>query len=234
MSKKGTLYLIPNSLGGNVDTYATLLAREVVKNTEHFIVEEIKSARKLIRALGVTRELEELSFLMLNEHTKKDDIQPLIDPLLNGFEMGLISEAGVPCVADPGSSVVLLAHEHKIKVVPLSGPSSIIMALMASGMNGQNFTFNGYLPRERTERIKRIRQLEQFGRKGITQLFMDAPYRNNNVLEDILENCAMDTRLCIASNISCHDERITTMDIAGWHMAKPDLNKHPVMFVLGK
>jgi len=153
--------------------------------------------------------------------------------LLNGMNVGLVSEAGVPCVADPGSHIVELAHETGIKVEPLVGPSSILLALMASGLNGQKFSFNGYLPRERAERIKKIKQIEQLAKSGMTQLFMDAPYRNNQVLEDVLATCQLNSKLCIASNITCDNERINTKTIGEWSQRKPDLNKMPVMFVLG-
>lgn len=235
MSKsKGTLYLIPNSLGSTADKYATIQLTQTLNQLESFIVEEIKSARRLLRQTGVTRPLEELEFFMLNEHTRNDDIQSLIEPLLHGKDMGLISEAGVPCVADPGSTVVALAHEQCIKVVPLVGPSSILLALMASGFNGQQFTFNGYLPRERSDRSRKIKQLEQLALSGITQIFMDAPYRNNQVLDDLLQTCRMETKLCIASNITCDNERINTKSIMDWSIRKPDINKMPVMFLLGK
>jgi 16S rRNA (cytidine1402-2'-O)-methyltransferase len=235
MSKsKGTLYLIPNSLGSTADKYATIQLTQTLNQLESFIVEEIKSARRLLRQTGVTRPLEELEFFMLNEHTRNDDIQSLIEPLLHGKDMGLISEAGVPCVADPGSTVVALAHEQGIKVVPLVGPSSILLALMASGFNGQQFTFNGYLPRERSDRSRKIKQLEQLALSGITQIFMDAPYRNNQVLDDLLQTCRMETKLCIASNITCDNERINTKSIMDWSIRKPDINKMPVMFLLGK
>jgi len=230
----GTLYLIPNSLGSGTDKYATQLLSATVSRMEHFIVEEIKSARRLLRQMGVTRPLEELDFRMLNEHTRSQEVNSIIEPLLQGHDMGLISEAGVPCVADPGSTVVALAHEQGIKVVPLVGPSSILLALMASGFNGQQFTFNGYLPRERSERTRKIKQLEQLALTGITQIFMDAPYRNNQVLEDVLQTCRMETKLCIASNITCDNERINTKTIMDWSVRKPDINKMPVMFLLGK
>lgn len=232
-NSKGTLYLIPNTLGSGADKYVTTQLQRICASTETFIVEEIKSARRLLRQVGVSRPLEELTFLSLNEHTKAGEIDELITPLLEGRDVGLISEAGLPCVADPGSSVVELAHEHGVKVVPLVGPSSILMALMASGFNGQQFTFNGYLPRERAERSRKIRQLEQLALSGVTQLFMDAPYRNNQVLDDLLQTCRMDTKLCIASNITCDNERINTKTITEWSIRKPDLNKMPVMFVLG-
>ena len=230
----GTLYLIPNSLGSGTDKYATQLLSATVSRMEHFIVEEIKSARRLLRQMGVTRPLEELDFRMLNEHTRSQEVNSIIEPLLQGHDMGLISEAGVPCVADPGSTVVALAHEQGIKVVPLVGPSSILLALMASGFNGQQFTFNGYLPRERSERTRKIKQLEQLALTGITQIFMDAPYRNNQVLEDVLQTCRMEPKLCIASNITCDNERINTKTIMDWSVRKPDINKMPVMFLLGK
>lgn len=221
-------------MGGAADTFATQQAAHVASQTKVFIVEELRSARRLLRTLGVTIPLEQLEFLELNEHTKQEDWPALIEPLLAGHDVGLMSEAGIPCVADPGNVVVRLAHENKIKVVPLSGPSSIMMALMASGMNGQEFCFNGYLPREKSDRIKKIKQLEQLALKGQTQLFMDAPYRNNQLLEDLLATCKMDIRLCIAKNISLENEQIRTKPIMEWHMEKPDLHKQLVMFVLGK
>jgi 16S rRNA (cytidine1402-2'-O)-methyltransferase len=171
---------------------------------------------------------------MLNEHTRSQEMDSIIEPLLQGLDMGLISEAGVPCVADPGSNVVAMAHEAGLKVVPLVGPSSILLALMASGFNGQQFTFNGYLPREKADRIRKIKQLEQLALAGVTQLFMDAPYRNNQVLDDVLQTCRMETKLCIASNITCDNERINTKTIMDWNVRKPDIHKMPVMFVLGK
>ncbi len=231
---KGILYLIPNTLGSGADKYGTAFLTSTVSQLEVYIVEEFKSARRLLRQLGVSRPLDELEFHSLNEHTKNQDLQSLIEPLLQGKNVGIVSEAGVPCVADPGSTVVSLAHEQGIKVVPLVGPSSILLALMASGFNGQQFTFNGYLPRERSERSRKIRQLEQLALSGITQIFMDAPYRNNQVLEDVLQHCRMDTKLCIASNITCDNERINTKTVTEWSIRKPDLNKIPVMFVLGK
>jgi len=231
---KGTLFLIPNTLGSGSDKYATQHLAQTITGLEHFIVEEIKSARRLLRQMGVTRPLEELDFRMLNEHTRSQELDSLLEPLLEGKDMGLISEAGLPCVADPGSAVVALAHEAALKVVPLVGPSSILMALMASGFNGQQFTFNGYLPRERADRVRKIKQLEQLANSGITQLFMDAPYRNNQVLDDLLQTCRMETKLCIASNITCDNERINSKSIMDWSVRKPDINKMPVMFLLGK
>lgn len=235
MSQKGILYLIPNTLGSGPDAFATELSKAVVKELDTYIVEEIKSARKLLRSLGIEGPLEIFEYFMLNEHTRKGDPQEMIQPLLKGKNVGLISEAGLPCVADPGNVVVALAHENGIKVVPLSGPSSIMMALMASGMNGQEFIFHGYLPREKADRQKKIRQMEQNAQHGQTQIFMDAPYRNQQVYEDLINTCKMETMLCVAKNISMHDEMIMTKSITGWHMSKPpELNKQLVMFVMGK
>jgi 16S rRNA (cytidine1402-2'-O)-methyltransferase len=231
--KKGILYLIPNTLGSGPDAFATEQSKQVVATLDTFIVEEIKSARRLLRSLGIEGPLEIFDYHILNEHTRASEQQAMIEPLLKGKNIGLISEAGLPCVADPGHSIVALAHEQGIRVVPLSGPSSIMMALMASGMNGQEFVFHGYLPREKSDRQKKIRAMEQMALKGQTQIFMDAPYRNQQVFEDLLATLKMDTRLCVAKNISMHDEWIMTKDVTGWHMKKTDLNKVPVMFVMG-
>lgn len=233
-TRKGTLYLIPNSLGGGVNSFATELSKQLVQKVEHFVVEEIKSARRLLRALGLKREFEEVNFYFLNEHTRFNEMDSLLKPLLAGHDAAIISEAGLPCVADPGSSLVALAHENGIKVVPLSGPSSIFMALMASGMNGQEFTFNGYLPRDRSERIRKIKQLDSLGAKGHTQIFMDVPYRNQQVLEDLLQHCRTESKLCIACNISTQAEMILTKTIAEWLVLQPSLPKEPTMFLLGK
>lgn len=232
-SSKGTLYLIPNSLGSGPDAYATALATQVVSKVRIFLIEEIKSARRLMRALGYAGDFQDIEFIMLNEHSKADDLMQSMQPLMQGQSMGIISEAGLPCVADPGTDAVLLAHQLGAHVIPLSGPSSILMALMASGLNGQQFTFNGYLPRERHERIKKLKQLEFLALKNHTQLFMDAPYRNNQVLEDICEQLKPDLHLCIATNVTCDNERINTKPIGEWAARKPDIHKQPVMFVLG-
>lgn len=233
-TRKGTLYLIPNSLGGGVDAFATEWGKQLVQKIDHFVVEEIKSARRLLRALGMKRDFEEVQFYFLNEHTRSNEMDSLLKPLLAGHGAAIISEAGLPCVADPGSSLVALAHENGIKVVPLSGPSSIFMALMASGLNGQEFTFNGYLPRERSDRMRKIKQLDSLGSKGHTQIFMDVPYRNQQVLEDLLQHCRTESKLCIACNISTQAEMIHTKTIAEWLMLQPSLPKEPTMFLLGK
>ncbi len=227
------MYLLPNTLGGTAEGYATQQGRAVVAGVRHYIIEEIRSARRLMRALGYTEDFSDVNFAMLNEHTKEGALMNTMMPLIEGNNMAIISEAGLPCVADPGKDAVLLAHQMGVRVVPLSGSSSILMALMASGLNGQQFTFNGYLPRARNERTAKLRQLEGLALKGQTQLFMDAPYRNNQVLEDAL-TLKGDLHLCIATNISLENERINTKSISDWKLKKPDLHKQLVMFVLGR
>lgn len=231
--KKGTLYLLPNTLGAGTDAYATEQGKRVAAHVRHYIIEELRSARRLLRALGYAGDFTDVEFYLLNEHSKDEQLMQTMMPLLAGNDMAIISEAGLPCVADPGSNAVLLAHQLGVRVVPLSGPSSIMMALMSSGLNGQQFTFVGYLPRERGDRTAKLKQMEGLAMKGHTQLFMDAPYRNNQVLEEAL-TLRGDLHLCIATNISLDNERINTKSISDWKVKKPDLHKQLVMFVLGK
>lgn len=232
---RGVLYLIPNTLGGAVDTVSTPTLRDAVLPLTHFVAEEFRSARRLLRGLGYTREFETVSLELLNEHTPLSDLPTLLQPALDGNDMGLLSEAGCPCVADPGSALVRMAHQHKIRVRPLGVPSSIILTLMASGLTGQNFSFTGYLPRDRSERIRRIKQLEQLAlHSNQTQLFMDAPYRNNQVVEDILGTCQSATLLCIGADLTTQEEYIYTTEVGAWKGHVPNLHKHPVIFALGK
>lgn len=231
---KGTLYLIPNSLGGNVQQVTGPLTKEVVQTIDHYIIEEIRSARRFLRAIGYEKDFEEVSFQLLNEHTKDQDFKAFLQPALAGKNMGVISEAGVPCVADPGASVVRAAHALGIRVVPLVGASSILLTLIASGLNGQSFAFNGYLPKERGERVRKLKTLEAQALKfGQTQLFMDAPYRNDQVMEDMVKNLGPQTMICVASDITLDGERITTMSAADWSKHIPKLHKRLVMFAIG-
>jgi 16S rRNA (cytidine1402-2'-O)-methyltransferase len=230
----GCLYLIPNTLGGPLTEFVTPRLKEVVQQIDYYFIEEIKSARRLLRSLEYVKPFEEETFFMLNEHTRENQLSEAILPLLEGKNAGIISEAGVPCVADPGSAIVKLAHQFQIKVVPLSGPSSILLALMASGLNGQNFAFSGYLPRDRSERIKKIKHLEQLAVSGQTQLFMEAPYRNQQVFQDVVAGCRESTLLCIAKNIQCETEKILTQTIGEWQNVDPHLHKEVTMFALGK
>lgn len=233
--KKGTLYLIPNTLGGTYQGIDTTLLKEIILSIDVFVIEEIRSARRLLRGLGYTEDFENVTFNNLNEHSKDNDIEALLDPIFSGKNIGIISEAGLPCVADPGAQLVAIAHQKNVRVVPLSGPSSILMTLISSGLNGQSFTFHGYLPKDRSERIKRLKTLEQFAKSsGYTQLFMDAPYRNKQVLEDIIENISNHILLCIAVDLTTTSERIQTMSIGEWKKSKlPEVQKVPVMFAIG-
>lgn len=234
--KKGKLYLIPNTLGGSTRDITMPLTMAIVPQFDHFIVEEIKSARRYLRAIGFEKDFDQVDIQMLNEHTKTDsNYYDFLKPCLEGHPIGLLSEAGVPCVADPGAKVVKAAHELGIQVVPLTGPSSILLTLMASGMNGQSFSFNGYLPREKAERIKKLKQLEMLAIKNDqTQLFMDAPYRNESLFEDVVNHLSPNTLLCIAADITMDTEQIGTKTLGEWMAKPPKIHKRPVMFALGK
>jgi 16S rRNA (cytidine1402-2'-O)-methyltransferase len=168
----------------------------------------------------------------LNEHTDESEIGHFLDPVLKGSNLGIMSESGLPGIADPGAMLVLLAHRKKIRVIPLAGPSSILMALISSGLNGQNFTFNGYLPVKPDERVSKLRELEKKSQKGFSQIFMETPYRNQRMLEALLATCSNDTRLCIAVNITLPDELIRTMTIGEWKKNIPQINDMMAVFIL--
>ena len=188
-----------------------------------------------MKIAGIKKPFQALSFQTLNEHTDKKNISELIIPLLDGKDIALLSEAGCPAIADPGSEIVRLAHQKNIPVKPVAGTSSIFMALMASGMNGQQFVFHGYLPKEQGERIKKIKECEQQAlKKKYTQIFIEAPHRNNHLLEDILNECQQDTLLCIASAITGENEFIKTKNISAWKKTVPELHKIPTVFLIGK
>lgn len=232
---KGVLYLIPNTLG-NPDTSTTIPEgiKDRVNRVSVYIVENLRNARRYLKSLDREIDIDALTFYELNEHTRTEDIPSFLEELEKGRDAAVISEAGVPGVADPGAAVVRIAHEKGIRVVPLTGPSSILLALMASGLNGQSFCFHGYLPVKGPERIKKIREIEQAAiRKGETQIFIEAPYRNDALLKDILESCRPSTRLCIAADITMDTEFIHTKTISAWLTKKPALHKRPVMFLLG-
>jgi 16S rRNA (cytidine1402-2'-O)-methyltransferase len=228
-----TLYLIPNVLSDN--TYDEVLPSQVQNVTvriRHFFVEDIKAARRFLVRMRHPVPMHELFLHELNEHTACDEILAFL-PILNSGDTGILSEAGLPAIADPGAALVKLAHDNGIRVAPLAGPSSVPMALMASGMNGQSFAFNGYLPVKQGERIRRIQQLEQRSEKeGQTQIFIETPYRNMQLLEDLLSTCKPDSLLCIASELTSANERIATRSIRQWKRHLPDLNKKPAVFLL--
>ena len=231
---KTALYLIPVLLGDTTtERVLPSYNKEIILGIRHFIVEDVRSARRFLKTVDKEINIDELQFFPLNKHTSPQDISGYLKPLEEGNPMGVISEAGCPAVADPGADVVAIAQCKNLPVVPLVGPSSIILSVMASGFNGQSFAFNGYLPIEPAERAKKLKILEQrASTEHQTQIFIETPYRNNKMVEDILKNCRPQTRLCIAANITCEDEYIKTKTLKEWKGKVPDLSKIPCIFLL--
>ena len=231
---KTALYLIPVLLGDTTtERVLPSYNKEIILGIHHFIVEDVRSARRFLKTVDKEINIDELQFFPLNKHTSPQDISGYLKPLEEGNPMGVISEAGCPAVADPGADVVAIAQRKNLPVVPLVGPSSIILSVMASGFNGQSFAFNGYLPIEPAERAKKLKILEQrASTEHQTQIFIETPYRNNKMVEDILKNCRPQTRLCIAANITCEDEYIKTKTLREWKGKVPDLSKIPCIFLL--
>jgi 16S rRNA (cytidine1402-2'-O)-methyltransferase len=231
----GKLFLIPSFLGSdNQSEVFPVLNKEIILNIRHFIVEEERSARRFLKKISPEIDINSLKFNILNEHSNLLQISSYLDPCKNE-DVGLISEAGVPCVADPGSVIVKMAHEKGIKVIPLVGPSSIILALMASGLNGQNFAFIGYLPVKQLDRIKAIKQIEQRSfAENQSQCFIEAPYRNNQLFDDIVNTANPATFLCVACDLTLSSQMIATMTVKEWKIKKPDINKRPALFILKK
>ncbi len=231
----GTLYLIPCPLGDMPpELVLPTSAISVARQLNHFIVEQPKTARRFLSALEHPSPIQSLHFSTLNEHTRPDELSALLAPLLAGHDAGIISEAGCPGVADPGAELVNLAHRKGIRVIPLVGPSSILLALMASGMNGQSFAFHGYLPISEPERNKMISTLEnESASRKQTQMFIETPYRNEKLFNALLSQCRPQTQLCIATDISMPEEQIYTRTIAKWKsMPSIDINKRPSLFLL--
>jgi 16S rRNA (cytidine1402-2'-O)-methyltransferase len=229
----GRIYLIPVTLGG--DDFLKVIPEKVISLTRllrFFIVEDIRSARRFLRLIDKEFPINDSVFFELNEHTNESDIVQYLEPVLKGSDIGIMSEAGLPGIADPGSRIVALAHQEKIKVIPLSGPSSIILALISSGLNGQNFTFNGYLPIKPAERSAKLRDLEKKAGEGYAQIFMETPYRNQKLLETITAICHNETKLCIAVDITLSTESIRTMKISEWKRDLPSLNGKLAVFVM--
>lgn len=231
---QGILYLVPNHLGNEQTSFT--IPSDVASLTcrlRYFIVENLRTARRYLRLLDSEMDIDNSTFFVLDKHTGPKEYASFLEPVFQGKDMAIISEAGCPGVADPGAEIVKIAHQKNIKVVPLVGPSSILLALMASGMNGQNFAFNGYLPIDKSERSKAIKQLENHSAKQKqTQLFIEAPYRNNALAQDILKHCRPDTLLCIACNLTLPDEFVETRTVANWKGKLPDLHKKPTMFLI--
>lgn len=230
------LYLIPVLLGDTtVERVLPTYNQEVVRDIRHFIVEDVRSARRFLKKVDKDFDIDGSQFYPLNKHTSPEEISGYLKPLEEGHSMGVISEAGCPAIADPGADVVALAQRKHLKVVPLIGPSSIILSVMGSGFNGQSFAFNGYLPIESADRAKRLKLLEQRAyTEQQTQIFIETPYRNNRLVEDILATCRPQTRLCIAANITCEEEYIVTRTLKEWKGHVPDLSKQPCIFLIYK
>lgn len=233
-SDKGTLYLIPVTLGGG-DPADVLPARtlSVLRQLTHFVVENAKSARQFLRAAQYPLPMQSVIMMTLDEHTPSKDVPALLEPLVLGNDCGLVSEAGCPVVADPGSLLVRLAQKSGIRVVPLAGPSSILLALMASGLAGQRFRFHGYLPVQIAARQRRLQELERAAEASDeTQIFIEAPYRNASMMQSLLECCRSDTLLCVAADITLSAEYIATNTIECWRVQRPDLSRRPCVFLL--
>jgi 16S rRNA (cytidine1402-2'-O)-methyltransferase len=234
--QKGNLYLIPCTLGDTPPLEVLpLLVKKAVEHINHYIVEHEKSARHFIKSIVPRKSQPDLHFRLINKFTNDDEIPQMLAPCYEGFDVGVISDAGCPGIADPGSAVVREAHANGIKVVPLVGPSSILMALMASGFNGQNFAFNGYLPIDKKERKTELKRLERLSQdQNQSQLFIETPYRNNQLLESLLSVLHKDTSLCVACDITLPSEYIKTATIEQWKKIKVDLHKRPTLFVIQK
>ncbi|MCQ2576482.1 MAG: SAM-dependent methyltransferase [Treponema sp.] len=235
--KSPALYLIPVTLGETeINQVLPSYNHDVIVNIKHFIVENIRSARRFLKKTEKSIDIDELTFYELNRHTDRNFIAEYLKPMEKGLDVGIISEAGCPAIADPGADVVAIAQKKGYKVVPLVGPSSIIMSVMGSGFNGQSFAFNGYLPVENPERIKALRKLEnKVYNEDQTQLFIETPYRNGKMFETIVNNLKPNTKLCVAAGITCPEEYIKTRTIAEWKKNPlPDMGKVPAIFLLYK
>ena len=230
------LYLIPVTLGETpINNVLPQYNSEIISGIRHFIVEDIRSARRFLRKVDSLFDIDGSQFYELNKHTAPEAVSGYLKPLQAGLPVGVISEAGCPAVADPGADVVAIAQRKGLKVVPLVGPSSIILSVMASGFNGQSFAFNGYLPVKPDERAKALRKLEQrVYNENQTQIFIETPYRNGKMVEDILVHCRPQTKLCIAANLTCEGEYAKTRTLKEWKGKVPDLSKIPCIFLLYK
>ena len=236
LEMESALYLIPVTLGDTpVSKVLPAYNHDVIMGIRHFIVENVRSARRFLKKVDQEIDIDALTFYELNKHTSPEAIGSYLKPLQEGYPMGVISEAGCPAVADPGADVVAIAQRKKLKVVPLVGPSSIILSVMASGFNGQSFAFHGYLPIDGGERAKTLKQLESRAyAEHQTQLFIETPYRNLKMFDDIIRSCRPQTRLCIAANLTCDDEYAVTRTIAEWKGQRPPIDKIPCIFLIYK
>ena len=233
----GKLYLIPTTLGEETEPLEVmpLSVKKVIEEVNYYIVENEKSARRFIKKISPKKQQPNLTIKLLDKYAIEEETQKYLDVCEQGFNVGLLSEAGVPAIADPGASIVKLAHSKNIQVVPLVGPSSILMAMMSSGFNGQNFAFNGYLPIDKGERKRAIKDLERISReKNQSQIFIETPYRNEKMLADLKSTLSPQTSLCIAVDITLSSEFIKTMTIKDWKHQQPNLHKRPAIFIIQK
>ncbi|HLT87694.1 MAG TPA: SAM-dependent methyltransferase [Sphingobacterium sp.] len=235
MMSLGTLYLIPVPLAENTEKQSyTLFHQELINHIDEYVVENEKTARRFLKQAGLKTPQSELKIHDYGKHVReKIDYNRIFKSVMEGRDLGLMSEAGCPGVADPGADVVAEAHKRGIKVVPLVGPSSILLALMASGFSGQKFAFHGYLPIDKGERAKKIKDLEfQSQKEQQTQLFIETPFRNNALFDDLLKNCKPKTKICVACNITASDEQVLTLSVSEWKNRKPELHKKPAIFLM--
>ncbi|MDR0386047.1 MAG: SAM-dependent methyltransferase [Prevotellaceae bacterium] len=232
--KKGRLYIIPAPLSdSDVSDSIPAKVKSVVGNLKYFVVEDLRTARRYISKLKTDTPIEELNFSLFNEHTDITDVASLLTPVFRGYDLGLLSDAGMPCIADPGEELVQLAHSSGITVVPLAGPSSIFLALAASGLSGEKFSFEGYLPAKTPDLIKSVRKLEQQSRRDSrSRIFIETPYRSAGIFDTILNVCSPDTFICVACNITAADEFIRTLQVKEWRKNIPELNRKPCIFIL--
>ncbi|MGL2963223.1 SAM-dependent methyltransferase [Flavobacterium sp. RSB2_4_14] len=233
---RGKLYLIPTTLGDmNPHDVLPQTVKRAIDFIDFYIVENEKTARKFIKAINPEKVQASLKLSILNKHTEISEHNAMISPCLNGINVGLMSEAGCPGVADPGAVIVKIAHEKGIQVIPLVGPSSILMAMMGSGMNGQSFAFNGYLPIDKGDKKAALKNFENLSNtKNQSQIFIETPYRNNKLLEDLLSTLQPNTHLCIATDITLPTEYIKTLRVADWKKIKVDLHNRPTIFIIHK
>jgi 16S rRNA (cytidine1402-2'-O)-methyltransferase len=233
---KGKLYLIPTRLGDNAPLEVLPISiKKIIETVNDYIVENEKTARRFIKKISSNKPQEPLNIHIINKYTEASELPSYLNPCLNGRPLGLLSEAGCPGIADPGAEIVKIAHEKDIKVVPLVGPSSILLALMSSGMNGQNFTFNGYLPIDKSERKSALKKLERISfEHNQSQLFIETPYRNNKMLEEICLSLHKNTRVCVACDITLPTEFIKTQTVIDWKHTNIDLHKRPAIFIIQK